>query len=73
MSLEITSGERVEYERREGSATTILSAPLKAFDGDDFVAGVWFLTMSFDVQRPPHRQASGWNMTVDGVELTRVE
>ncbi len=72
MSLEITSDGRLEYERRAGSATTSLSAPIKSFDRDDFVAGVWFLTTTFEVQRPPHRDGPDWKMMVDGVELTRV-
>jgi hypothetical protein len=72
MSLEITPDGRIEYERRAGSATTSLSVPLQSFDGDDFVAGLWFLTTTFNVQHPPHRELRDWMMTVDGVELTRI-
>ena len=71
MRLQITSGGEVHYARRKGGANTTIDAPLKSFEGDDFVVGIGPLTTRFVVTRPPHREGNVWKMTVDGVELTR--
>lgn len=71
MTLEITAGGHVEYERRRGAATTSVSAPLRSFAGDDFVVGAMGITTTFRVQRRPHLDGTQWKMMVDSVELTR--
>lgn len=73
MTLVITADGRVEYERREGSVSKSLSAPIRAFEGDDFIVGIPLLTTRFRVERPPYREGDAWKMRVDGVELLRVE
>ena len=71
MRLVITAAGEVHYARRKGGANTTIDAPIKSFDGDDFVVGLGPLTTRFVVTRPPHREGNAWKMTVDGVELTR--
>jgi hypothetical protein len=73
MSLWIRADGHVEYRRVEGSGNTSISAPLKAFDGDDFEVGIGWMSTRFDVSTPPHRDDGEWKMVVDGLELTRVE
>ncbi|WP_296030470.1 hypothetical protein [uncultured Alcanivorax sp.] len=72
MGLLILADGSVSYKRLKGGATTSVSGPLKRFEGDDFVVGVFFMTTTFDVTEPPHEIGGAWTMTVDGVRLTRV-
>jgi hypothetical protein len=72
MRLLITPEGNVEYERSEGSTSKSVNAPLKEFQGDDFIVGVGSLTTKFAVSVPPHQGTDTWEMTVDGVELKRV-
>jgi hypothetical protein len=71
MSLLITRDGSVDYRRVKGGATTSINAPLKKFEGDNFVVGIGLWTTTFVVSRPPHEEAGRWKMTVDGVEVTR--
>ncbi len=71
MALLITAQGRVAYKRVEGSGSTSIKAPLKAFIGNDFVVGVGPLSTTFKVSAPPHQDHGQWKMTVDGVVLTR--
>jgi hypothetical protein len=72
MTLLITPDGRVEYERTEGSGSRSIKAPLKEFQGNDFIVGVGSMTTKFVVSVPPHQVLDSWEMTVDGVELKRV-
>jgi len=72
ISLLITPEGRAIYERKEGSLSKKIDAPVKEFKGDNFVVGVGFMTTEFVVTVPPHEDGGVWKMTVDGVELTRV-
>lgn len=71
MRLLITADGHVSYERREGSVSKSINAPLRGFEGDDFVVGIGPFTTTFVVSSPPQLQDGAWKMTVDGVELTR--
>lgn len=71
MYLLILQDGSVKYERVKGGGNVSINAPLKAFDGDDFIVGVAFMTTTFDVTVPPHEVGGVWKMVVDGVELTR--
>jgi len=72
MSLLITADGRVEYEHKPSpNSTKSLSAPIKAFNGDDFVVGVGPMETTFKVSAPPHQDGDSWKMTVDGEELVR--
>ena len=73
-SLTITAGGRVAYVvKGENGFDKKIRAPLKRFDGDSFVVGGGPFTTTFVVTSPPHATADGWTMTVDGVELHRVD
>jgi hypothetical protein len=71
MRLTITAAGEVHYLRVNGSARKSIDAPLKSFEGDDFIVGVGPLTTKFVVSSPPHRDGNVWKMTVDGVEVVR--
>ena len=71
MRIVITAEGLVSYERREGATSKSINAPLKRFEGDNFVVGVGPMTTTFVVSRPPWRDQAQWKMTVDGVELVR--
>lgn len=71
MSLVITQDGRVEYERRGGSGSTSVKAPIQRFEGNNFVVGVGPFSTTFVVSKPPYLDGSVWKMVVDGVELAR--
>ena len=73
VSLRIFADGNVEYRREEGSTKVSISAPIKAFEGDDVVVGMGPMVTRFDVTVPPQRTADGWNMTVDGRVLRRAD
>lgn len=73
MYLLITADGRVDYQRSEGGRSSSVSAPIKEFVGDDFVAGVAFATTTFEVAEPPRLNNGQWEMVVDGVRVTRLQ
>lgn len=71
-SLLIDASGRVVYRHKPSpSSSKSLDAPIKAYEGSDFIVGVGPLTTRFVVSVPPHQVESSWKMTVDGQELTR--
>lgn len=72
MALYIQRDGQLSYKRIKGSHTTSINAPIREFDGDDFIVGIWFMTTRFEVQQPPQEIDGEWKMTVDGVELTKM-
>lgn len=76
MDVELTKDGTVRYKRVRNTTagattTTSINAPLRRFEGDNFVVGIAFLSTTFEVSTPPHLEAGTWKMVVDGVELTR--
>ena len=71
MRLLILQDGSVSYNRIKGGVTTTINAPLKHFEGDNFVVGIGLWTTTFVVSQPPREVAGQWKMTVDGVELIR--
>lgn len=70
--LLVTPEGRVDYQRRRGTGNVSIQAPIKAFEGDNFVVGIGPFTTTFVVSQPPRMGEDGkWRMTIDGVELTR--
>ncbi|WP_313914453.1 hypothetical protein [Tahibacter sp.] len=71
--LLITPQGRVEFVQSRGNGfQKSLKAPLKRFDGDNFVVGLGPISTTFVVSRRPQRGTDGrWTMTVDGVEYAR--
>lgn len=72
MYVDISVGGRLDYQRKDGSYTSKISAPIGEFHGNDFTAGIPFFETTFVVSTPPHQTPAGWKMVVDGIELTRV-
>jgi hypothetical protein len=72
IDLLITPDGGCAYQKISGGGKTEVNAPIKRFDGDDFIVGVFFIETTFDVTAPPTQTAEGWTMTVDGVQLKRV-
>ena len=72
VTLIIDAGGHVDYSYAKGNVTRSISAPLKHFEGDDFVVGVGPLATTFEVSIGPHDVDGVWTMVVDGMELTRV-
>ena len=67
----ITPEGRIEYRKVRGNVTTSLKAPIKAFVGDSFEAGLGPFSTTFVVSEPPHQEQGVWRMVVDGEVLTR--
>ena len=70
--LLITPDGRCEYKRQREGGNVSIEAPIKGFEGDNFVVGVGPFTTTFVVSKPPRLEDGKWKMTVDGIELTRV-
>ncbi len=73
MSLSISSEGQLDYKFQDGAINKSINAPLKAFEGDNFVAGVGPLETTFIVSQTPHQENGEWVMVVDGVRLVRQE
>ena len=71
MRLAISPDGMVRYERKEGQKSSSVNAPIKKFEGDNFIVGVGPFTTTFVVSKPPRNVDGAWKMTVDGVELVR--
>jgi len=71
ITLIIDADGRVEYHRKDGTASKSIKAPLKEFQGDNFVVGIGSLATTFIVTAPPHQEGDAWKMTVDNIELTK--
>jgi hypothetical protein len=73
MTLSITLDGQVSYKRVEGSVSKSINAPLKSFDGENFIVGVGPMETTFVVTSAPHQEEGVWKMTVDGVELHKMQ
>ncbi|MFY8273363.1 hypothetical protein AAEU32_04475 [Pseudoalteromonas sp. SSDWG2] len=73
MYVYISSDGTVQYKRVKDGLSTTIDAPLQEFNGDDFIVGLLWMNTRFVVSVPPHQIDGQWKMTVDGVELTKVE
>lgn len=72
ITLSISEGGRVEYEKKTNGSSKTISAPIQKFEGDNFVVGALGINTTFVVSQPPHQDSLGiWKMTVDGIELSK--
>ncbi len=69
--LVITQDGNVRYKRRDGSSNIGIDAPIKRFEGNNFVVGIGPFSTTFVVSKPPYQAGNVWKMVVDGVELLR--
>ncbi len=73
MRLHVEPDGDVSYARHEGSSRTEVNAPIQGFSASGFEVGVWIFTTEFAVSVAPHLADDGrWHMTVDGVDLVRM-
>jgi hypothetical protein len=73
MSLHIAPDGKIDYKRDQPDKQVKLSIELQSFNGDNFDAGALMIHSTFVVSKPPHLEGGKWKMTVDGVELTKVD
>ena len=73
MRLNIAKDGKVHYKRDRPGKKVDLDVDLQGFEGDNFDVGTSLIRSTFVVSKPPRREGGKWKMTVDGVELTRVE
>ncbi|CAN5789972.1 hypothetical protein BH09MYX1_BH09MYX1_15730 [soil metagenome] len=65
------SASAVNYEKKVGNTSTVLSGTLDHFEGDDVVIKILIPTSTLKVSSPPTLVGGTWTMTVEGVEVTR--
>ena len=73
MSLLIRRDGTVSYQRLKNGTTTSVQGPIKHFEGNNFVVGLGPITTTFEVNQIPKNRDGKWTMTVDGVQLKRIE
>jgi hypothetical protein len=71
--LVITPDGNVHYRRedRDPNVKVSIDAPIKKFEGNDFLVGLGPFTTKFVVSKPPELVDGQYRMTVDGRELVR--
>lgn len=73
MRIQMAKDGKIKYKRDRPNKKMDLSVDLQGFNGDNFDIGWGFVRSTFVVSKPPDREGNQWKMTVDGVELTRVD
>jgi len=73
MRIHLKQDGHVEYARKQPGKDLNLNVDLQGFKGDNFDVGFSLVRSTFVVSKPPHREGGKWKMTVDGVELTKVD
>ncbi|HLU12708.1 MAG TPA: hypothetical protein VKZ64_02010 [Arenimonas sp.] len=74
MLIVISANGHGHYERIRNRQRTSVEGPAHSFSRNEFRIGVGALSARFEVNEAPHQDSDGrWRMTVDGVELTRLD
>lgn len=71
--LAIEPSGALSYSRTDGTGPVSIESSIQRFDARGFTVGHGEYTTIFEVNRAPHEEAGRWKMTVDEVELTRIE
>jgi len=71
--LVIRADGHADYERVTDTGRVSIEGSSHSFTERGFKIGLGLLSADFEVSRPPQRIDGRWRMTVDGVELTRVD
>lgn len=71
--LTIQQNGKIHYKRNRRDFNADVNIELQSFNGDSFEAGVPYVHTTFVVSKPPRLDKGKWKMTVDGVELTRMQ
>lgn len=74
VNLSLSADGQIAWRKvdEDDSAHSVI-APLRSFSPKKFSAGFWLFSSSFHVDKPPVRDGAVWRMTVDGVELIRLD
>jgi hypothetical protein len=73
MRLVIRADGHADYDRVQGRTHVSVEGNAHSFSPRGFRIGFGPLSADFTVQRGPKVEDGRWRMTVDGVELTRVD
>jgi len=74
VDLVISDNGMLNYENTSGGMSKTLEMPIQSWTETGFEAGIGVVNTPFVVSSPPEQQDDGsWQMTVDGVVLTRIE
>jgi hypothetical protein len=73
MRVTIRANGTLDYERRAKLGTVGVTGSRFAFGTDEIVVGVWPFTTAFRIDAAPHRDGQVLKLTLDGIELTRVD
>lgn len=73
MRLVIRADGHADYDRVLDRSHVSIEGNAHSFDEHGFRIGVGPLSADFSVQREPQLRDGRWRMTVDGVELTRID
>lgn len=73
MRLVIRADGHADYDRVRGNHRVSIEGNAHSFTDQGFRIGLGPFSADFDVQRKPHLVDGRWRMTVDDVELTRVD
>ena len=72
ITLKISMDGEVNYKKKEGGRETSINDYITAFDKDNFIVGIWFLTTTFEVQKAPFQEGERWAIVVDGNKLYKI-
>jgi hypothetical protein len=73
MELRISANGKIFYKRNYSAEKKVnLDMEITGFNGDNFDAGFGIIHSTFYVTKPPAKSGATTKMTVDGVELTKV-
>lgn len=70
ITLSISPTGTVAYAKKSGATSKTINGAISSFAGDDIKVFA-LITVTLDVQRPPHEDGGVWKMTVENDELTR--
>jgi hypothetical protein len=71
--LVIRADGHADYDRVQGRTHVAIEGNAHSFSKRGFRIGVGPLSADFKVQQAPEVEDGRWRMTVDGVELTRID
>lgn len=71
--LVIRANGHADYERVTDRSRLSIEGACHSFSDEGFKIGLGLMSASFEVTHPPRQVDGRWRMTVDGVELTRVD
>lgn len=73
MRLVIRADGHADYDRVQDRSHVSIEGNAHSFHAKGFRIGVGPFSADFEVQRRPHLQDGRWRMTVDEIELTRID